>query len=94
MHNAAVLARGFIHLSGNLDSLYAFPSTTAFQYNVLQLTLSQYTSVIFSPELLYMSPFFSSPDQSFIWSRISLAPAVGECCRPKASTKSPSGSIR
>lgn len=36
----------------------------------------------------------SCPLYSFMWSRMMFAPALGECCLPRASTKSPSGSIR
>lgn len=44
--------------------------------------------------LLAIVQNFFCPLQSFMWLRIISAPAVGECCLPRASTKSPSGSMR
>lgn len=43
---------------------------------------------------LQSQSLFSSPVQFFICPRMSFAPSSGECCRPSASVKSPSGSIR
>lgn len=37
---------------------------------------------------------FRSPFQFLMCPKINCAPCSGECCRPNASTKSPSGSIR
>ncbi len=55
------------------------------QYGTFFVQLAPWSS----PQLVFSAPF-----HSLMWSTMTLAAWSGECCRPRASTKSPSGSIR